>query len=229
MNDQHTPFDRGDASGAELGIEAVGQIVPDGPGMHVSHLTRSEVAQRLSPAAGAMARAHDGLLEFSSCSSFHRGQREPWPSARSACSWLTRQVVSLGRAHRQNNALKAVAVLTLGASLLAVWMLRADNSAGPCVVANGPAMVPEIPETSGLAVSRRNPGLLWSHNDSGSAAVLFALDTAGTLRGRVARPDSHARLGRRFGRAMSVWRLPVHRRHRRQQASHVDNLDLSRA
>jgi hypothetical protein len=49
-------------------------------------------------------------------------------------------------------------------------------------------MVSEIPETSGLAVSRRNPGLLWSHNDSGSAAVLFALDTAGTVRGRVRVP-----------------------------------------
>jgi hypothetical protein len=79
-------------------------------------------------------------------------------------------------------------VLTLGASLLAIWMLRPDESAGPCVVASGPAMVPEIPETSGLAVSRRNPGLLWTHNDSGSAAVLFALDTAGRLRGRVRVP-----------------------------------------
>src|SRR6185503_14866394 len=48
--------------------------------------------------------------------------------------------------------------------------------------------MPEIPETSGLAVSRRNPGLLWSHNDSGSAAVLFALDTAGAVRGRVRVP-----------------------------------------
>ena len=41
MNDQHTPFDRGHASAAELGIEAVGQVVPDGPGMHDSDLTRS--------------------------------------------------------------------------------------------------------------------------------------------------------------------------------------------
>ena len=49
-------------------------------------------------------------------------------------------------------------------------------------------MVPEIPETSGLAVSRRNPGLLWSHNDSGNAAVLYALDTAGTVRGQVRVP-----------------------------------------
>jgi hypothetical protein len=49
-------------------------------------------------------------------------------------------------------------------------------------------MLPEIPETSGLAVSRRSPGLLWSHNDSGSAAVLYALDTAGNLRGQVRVP-----------------------------------------
>jgi hypothetical protein len=49
-------------------------------------------------------------------------------------------------------------------------------------------MLPEIPETSGLAISRRTPGLLWSHNDSGSAAVLFALDTSGTVRGRVNLP-----------------------------------------
>jgi hypothetical protein len=49
-------------------------------------------------------------------------------------------------------------------------------------------MFPEIPEASGLAVSRRHPALLWSHNDSGNAAVLFALDTAGTVRGRVRVP-----------------------------------------
>ena len=41
MDDQDAPFDRGDAPGAELRIEAVGQVVPDGPGMHVSDLTGS--------------------------------------------------------------------------------------------------------------------------------------------------------------------------------------------
>lgn len=49
-------------------------------------------------------------------------------------------------------------------------------------------MLPEIPEASGLAVSRRAPGLLWSHNDSGNDAVLFALDTSGRIRGRVRVP-----------------------------------------
>jgi hypothetical protein len=79
-------------------------------------------------------------------------------------------------------------MLALGASLLVAWGLRPDESAGPCVVDSGPAMLPEIPEASGLAVSRRHPGLLWSHNDSGNAAVLFALDNAGTMRGRVRVP-----------------------------------------
>ena len=79
-------------------------------------------------------------------------------------------------------------MLVLGVSLLVAWRLRPAASVGPCVVANGPAMLPEIPEASGLAVSRRHPGVLWSHNDSGSATVLFALDTAGTMLGRVRIP-----------------------------------------
>jgi hypothetical protein len=40
-------------------------------------------------------------------------------------------------------------------------------------------------ETSGLAVSQRTPGLLWTHNDSGGDPILFALNTDGTLRGSV--------------------------------------------
>lgn len=80
------------------------------------------------------------------------------------------------------------ALVTVGASLLAAWLASPQQSAGPCVVASGPAKLPEIPETSGLAISRRNPGLLWSHNDSGNAAVLFALDARGVVRGRVRVP-----------------------------------------
>jgi hypothetical protein len=91
---------------------------------------------------------------------------------------------------RGSNVIKrgAAAMCVLGGSLLIDWRSPPDNSAGPCVIVGGPTMLAEIPETSGLAVSRRDPGLLWSHNDSGSAAVLFALDTAGTMRGRVRVP-----------------------------------------
>jgi hypothetical protein len=82
--------------------------------------------------------------------------------------------------------LAAVALVVSGS--LGLWFLRSDDSAGPCVVATGPARISELTESSGLAISRRNPGLIWSHNDSGSAAVLFGLDTEGAVRARVRVP-----------------------------------------
>jgi hypothetical protein len=42
----------------------------------------------------------------------------------------------------------------------------------------------DLPEASGLTVSRTMPGRLWAHNDSG-APVLFALDANGRVAGRV--------------------------------------------
>lgn len=40
---------------------------------------------------------------------------------------------------------------------------------------------PELGEASGLAASRRQPDVLWTHNDSGDVPRLFALSTAGEL------------------------------------------------
>jgi hypothetical protein len=42
---------------------------------------------------------------------------------------------------------------------------------------------PEMRESSGLALSRRHAGVLWTHNDSGFEPLLFAIDTAGTALG----------------------------------------------
>lgn len=42
----------------------------------------------------------------------------------------------------------------------------------------------ELPEASGLAISRRVPGRLWTHNDSGRP-VLFALDHRGAVSGQL--------------------------------------------
>ena len=81
-----------------------------------------------------------------------------------------------------------IATLLLGALVFLAWRFSPTDSAGPCVVTGGPLMFPELPEASGLAIGRRDPALLWSHNDSGNAAVLFALDTAGAVRGRVRVP-----------------------------------------
>ena len=81
----------------------------------------------------------------------------------------------------------ALILIAVAASLIG-WVMRPDDSAGPCVRTSGPVNLPEIPESSGLAVSRRDPHLLWSHNDSGNDAILFALARDGTLRGRVRVP-----------------------------------------
>ncbi len=43
----------------------------------------------------------------------------------------------------------------------------------------------DLDESSGLAASRRHPGVFWSHNDSGGDSVLFAFDDAGAHKGRV--------------------------------------------
>lgn len=40
-----------------------------------------------------------------------------------------------------------------------------------------------IDESSGLIASRRNPGLFWTHNDSGDDPVIFAFDRQGKRRG----------------------------------------------
>ncbi len=43
-----------------------------------------------------------------------------------------------------------------------------------------------INESSGLAASRRHPGFLWTHNDSGDGPRLFLVGTAGQKRGQTA-------------------------------------------
>lgn len=55
--------------------------------------------------------------------------------------------------------------------------------AGPVVA--GKLTEPKNEEASGFAASHRTPGMLWTHNDSGGSPVLFAMNTDGTLRGKV--------------------------------------------
>ena len=47
-----------------------------------------------------------------------------------------------------------------------------------------------VTESSGLAASRRQPGLLWTHNDSGGGPIVFATDERGTALGRFAVPGA---------------------------------------
>jgi hypothetical protein len=81
-----------------------------------------------------------------------------------------------------------LAVSAIGLVMLMAFVMVPANVAGPCTVAAGPTMMPEIPEASGLAIGRRSPGVIWAHNDSGNSEVLFALDPTGDVRGRVRVP-----------------------------------------
>lgn len=77
------------------------------------------------------------------------------------------------------------------AFVAALWSFAALPGPGAEVpVYRGPVVAgqleePANQETSGLAVSHRTPGLLWTHNDSGGDPVLFAVNANGSLRGKV--------------------------------------------
>lgn len=64
----------------------------------------------------------------------------------------------------------------------------ATVEAGVPVAAATPAQIAtledrSIDESSGIVASRRNPGLFWTHNDSGDGPFVYAFDRAGRKRG----------------------------------------------
>ena len=70
-------------------------------------------------------------------------------------------------------------------------MLPGLSSAAPTfakAVTNGIINIPLLTEASGIAASRNNPGVLWTENDSGNAAVVYALDSQGRNLGTYALP-----------------------------------------
>jgi hypothetical protein len=65
---------------------------------------------------------------------------------------------------------------------------RATVEAGATAVPASPAQIAtledrRIDESSGIVASRRNPGLFWTHNDSGDGPFVYAFDRAGRNRG----------------------------------------------
>lgn len=84
--------------------------------------------------------------------------------------------------------LKTTPKSAFAALLGLLWAL--PGLAEPDAVYAGPVVAAQLAEplnqeTSGIAVSHRNPGLIWAHNDSGGEPVLFALNADGSLRGKV--------------------------------------------
>ena len=56
---------------------------------------------------------------------------------------------------------------------------------GVCNSSSLIARLPDVHEASGLALSRRHPGTLWTHNDSGPP-IVYAVSVDGQLRARIA-------------------------------------------
>lgn len=69
-------------------------------------------------------------------------------------------------------------------ALSAICIGLASAQSQPCRIDRPLTHIAELPEASGVAVSRRNPGRLWAHNDSGEP-VVFAIDTNGAVQQRV--------------------------------------------
>ena len=84
-------------------------------------------------------------------------------------------------------ALAHVAQRTTWTTLLAVTACGtylADES--ECSLDRPSVALPiDLLETSGVAVSLRNPGLVWTHNDRGYGPFLYAVDRDGQVRSRV--------------------------------------------
>ncbi|MDB6110796.1 MAG: hypothetical protein JWR69_2546 [Pedosphaera sp.] len=80
------------------------------------------------------------------------------------------------------------------ALLLAIFVLSlpvpAATPAFTTGSSQGTVSVPGLSEASGVVASRNNDSVLWTHNDSGDSARIFALDTQGRYLGTYALPGA---------------------------------------
>lgn len=76
----------------------------------------------------------------------------------------------------------AAAALVLGSPVVAQTAANAaPRPPAPQVERLGTLRDPHLVESSGVAASRAHPGILWTHNDSGDSARIYALTLAGEL------------------------------------------------
>lgn len=95
---------------------------------------------------------------------------------------LSAAAPSLTRRHRWIQT-GQVALLALGIAGCTTLPPRATRVTGPEIV--GRVEAAELNEISGLAASRRHPGMYWVNNDSGDRPRLFVVRTDGSLVARV--------------------------------------------
>jgi hypothetical protein len=80
-------------------------------------------------------------------------------------------------------------------SVCSVFCFNRVSAAAPTFatgVTNGFVNTYDISEASGIIVSRQNPGVLWTHNDSGYRGSIMALTTNGTYLARHYVPDVYS-------------------------------------
>ncbi|MCB9851869.1 MAG: hypothetical protein H6819_02135 [Phycisphaerales bacterium] len=89
--------------------------------------------------------------------------------------------------HDQTNRLAGIPRLIAAGALLAAIAPLSTACAGECPsyvhMQGGAVQSSAIIEASGLAVSRRTPGFLFTHNDNTNDQRVFAINTSGELRG----------------------------------------------
>ncbi len=73
-----------------------------------------------------------------------------------------------------------IALMVL-ATLATPSALLAQDSIPTLMERTGTFRSKRVPESSGVAVSRRYPGVLWTHNDSGDKPFVYAVDASGEL------------------------------------------------
>lgn len=74
--------------------------------------------------------------------------------------------------------------------LLALTLLQAAPP--PQITRTGEIQSPRVRESSGVAVSRTHPDVLWTHNDSGDRPYIYATDLSGADRGALLVPGADA-------------------------------------
>jgi hypothetical protein len=79
------------------------------------------------------------------------------------------------------HSLKAIAAFS---ALIAAPPASAAQGPANCRVSSEIVRLDHLPEASGVAGSRRTPGMFWAHNDSADPVIL-ALDQQGAVKGRV--------------------------------------------
>lgn len=75
------------------------------------------------------------------------------------------------------------APVTLAAALLAMPISTSAAPTFAVAVTNGTVNIAGLSEASGIAASRNNADVLWTHNDSGDSARIFCIDTRGRILG----------------------------------------------